>query len=126
MMNEFDLVIHGGLLVSDSGSQKADLGIKDGKIAVVGLNLSGKEVLDASGLLVIPGGVDPHVHLNMPTATTRTSVRIGFPVRWQQPMVAPPLSWILWNHSPINHYRKHCGIARLKRMVGLGWITDCT
>jgi len=73
MMNEFDLVIHGGLLVSDSGSQKADLGIKDGKIAVVGLNLSGKEVLDASGLLVIPGGVDPHVHLNMPTATTRTS-----------------------------------------------------
>ena len=73
MMNEFDLVIHGGLLVSDSGSQKADLGIQDGKIAAVGLNLSGKEVLDASGLMVIPGGVDPHVHLNMPTATTITS-----------------------------------------------------
>jgi dihydropyrimidinase len=73
MINEFDLVIHGGLLVSDSGSQKADLGIIDGKIAAVGLNFSGKEVLDASGLMVIPGGVDPHVHLNMPTATTVTS-----------------------------------------------------
>ncbi len=73
MMNEFDLVIRGGELVSESGSQHADLGIKDGKIAAIGLNLSGQEVLDANGLLVIPGGIDPHVHLNMPTATTRTS-----------------------------------------------------
>jgi dihydropyrimidinase len=72
MMN-FDLVIHNGTILSESGSQLADLGIKDGKIAAIGLNLTGKEVIDASGLLVIPGGVDPHVHLNMPTATTITS-----------------------------------------------------
>ena len=72
MMN-FDLVIHNGTIVSESGSQLADLGIKDGRIAAIGLNLTGKEVIDASGLLVIPGGVDPHVHLNMPTATTITS-----------------------------------------------------
>jgi dihydropyrimidinase len=72
-MMDFDLVIRSGTIVSESSSQRADLGIKDGKIAAIGANLSGKEVVDASGLLVIPGGVDPHVHLNMPTATTRTS-----------------------------------------------------
>lgn len=72
-MNEFDLVIRNGMLVSESGSQKADLGIKEGKIAAIGLSLVGKETIDATGLLVIPGGVDPHVHLNMPTATTITS-----------------------------------------------------
>jgi dihydropyrimidinase len=72
-MNEFDLVIRNGLLVSESGSQQADLGIRDGKIVAIGQNLSGKESIDASGLIVIPGGIDPHVHLNMPTATTRTS-----------------------------------------------------
>jgi dihydropyrimidinase len=72
-MNEFDLVIRKGKLVSESGSQMADLGIKDGKIAAIGLNLVGKETIDATDMLVIPGGVDPHVHLNMPTATTITS-----------------------------------------------------
>ncbi len=72
-MEQFDLVIHGGLLVSDSGSQPADLGINAGKIACVGQGLSGKEMINASGLWVVPGAIDPHVHLNMPTATTRTS-----------------------------------------------------
>lgn len=72
-MNEFDLVIRNGKLVSESGSQMADVGIVDGKITAIGTNLNGKESIDAAGLLVIPGGVDPHVHLNMPTATTITS-----------------------------------------------------
>jgi len=72
-MEDLDLVIRGGTLVSDSGSQQADLGIKDGKIAAIGQHLIAKEVIDANGLFVVPGGIDPHVHLNMPTATTRTS-----------------------------------------------------
>jgi dihydropyrimidinase len=73
MMEEFDLVIKNGLLVDESAQVFADLAIKNGKIAAIGLDFPAAKVVDASGLLVIPGGVDPHVHLNMSTATTRTS-----------------------------------------------------
>lgn len=72
-METFDLVIRGGKLVTGQEVLFLDLGIRDGKIAAQGLNLRGKETIDASGLLVLPGGIDPHVHFQMPTATTVTS-----------------------------------------------------
>ncbi len=72
-MKRFDLVIRGGKLVTDQELLSLDLGITNGKIAAQGLNLIGKEIIDASGLFVLPGGVDPHVHFQMPTATTVTS-----------------------------------------------------
>ncbi|MAT41230.1 MAG: dihydropyrimidinase [Anaerolineaceae bacterium] len=72
-MENFDLVIRGGKLVTDQKVTISDLGIRNGKIAAVGLNLLGKETIDANGFLVLPGGIDPHVHFQMPTATTMTS-----------------------------------------------------
>ncbi len=69
----FDLVIHDGLLVTSSDTFKADLGINAGKIAAIGHKLSGKKTIDASGLYVLPGAVDPHVHLEMPVGKTRSS-----------------------------------------------------
>ena len=69
----FDLVIHDGLLITSSDTFKADLGINAGKIAAIGRKLSGKKTIDASGLYVIPGAVDPHVHLEMPVGKTRSS-----------------------------------------------------
>jgi dihydropyrimidinase len=68
-----DLIIQDGTLVTSTGICQADLGIRDGKIAEIGQGLSGGEAVSAAGLLVIPGGVDPHVHIEMPTAVTRTS-----------------------------------------------------
>jgi allantoinase len=54
----FDLIVRG---------DERDIGIADGVIAAVEPELSGgTEVLDARGLLVLPGGLDPHVHFNEP------------------------------------------------------------
>ncbi len=70
---ELDLVIKNGMLVTGQGVFQADLGIRNGSIAAMGLHLEGQELYNADGLLVIPGAVDAHVHLDMPTSSTRTS-----------------------------------------------------
>jgi dihydropyrimidinase len=69
----FDLVIHSGTLVTASDTFMADIGILDGKIALLGENLQGLQNIDASDKWVLPGGVDPHVHLEMPVGSTRSS-----------------------------------------------------
>lgn len=62
-----DIVIRGGEIVTSAGALGvADVGIQGGKIVEIGAGLDGARVLDASGKLVIPGGVDPHVHLSSP------------------------------------------------------------
>ncbi|GAA4733912.1 dihydroorotase [Nocardioides endophyticus] len=77
-MTELDLIVAGGTIVSPRGRQRADLGIRDGKIAVIGdLSAAASSVLDASGLLVMPGGVDTHVHLMDPGDTSREDFPSG-------------------------------------------------
>jgi dihydropyrimidinase len=70
---EYDLVITNGMTVRGNGTAKLDIGISDGKITAVGQNLTGAQQLDAAGMLVIPGGIDPHVHLAMPTPVAESS-----------------------------------------------------
>ncbi len=63
-----ETVIQGGLVIMPQGPCQADLGIgADGRIHALALpgTLSGKHVVSAEGLIVLPGGVDPHVHINM-------------------------------------------------------------
>ncbi|MEA1977177.1 MAG: amidohydrolase family protein, partial [Chloroflexota bacterium] len=67
---DLDLVITGGTLLTAGDNFRADLGILDGVISAIGEGLSGRETIDARGKLVIPGGVDPHVHLEMPVGPT--------------------------------------------------------
>jgi allantoinase len=65
-----DLVIRGGSVVTPGGVTSADVAITDGLISAVGPNLdSGAQEIDASGLHVLPGGVDSHVHFNEPGHT---------------------------------------------------------
>lgn len=59
-------VIKGGTIVTADRQYKADVLIEGGKIAAIGENLQGDEVIDASEAYVIPGGIDPHTHLEMP------------------------------------------------------------
>ncbi|WLS07588.1 dihydropyrimidinase [Shinella sumterensis] len=59
-------VIKGGTVVTADLTYKADVRVEGGKIVEIGPNLSGDEVLDAAGCYVMPGGIDPHVHLEMP------------------------------------------------------------
>ena len=61
-----DLVIRNGTVLSPGGRLKADIGVEGGSIAAVDVGLRGTDEIDASGCYVLPGGVDPHVHLQMP------------------------------------------------------------
>jgi dihydropyrimidinase len=59
-------LIRNGRIVTAVDDYHADLLLKDGKIAAIGLNLDvgpDVKVIDATGLLVFPGGVDVHTHL---------------------------------------------------------------
>jgi dihydropyrimidinase len=68
-----DLVITNGTLVTSDSTVRADLGISDGRIAEIGVGLAGREKLDATGMLVLPGAVDEHVHLQMPVGEITSS-----------------------------------------------------
>jgi dihydropyrimidinase len=61
-------LITNGTIVTAGGEQKADILIQDEKIKEIGLNLDVGDAnrVDASGLLVMPGGIDPHTHLDLP------------------------------------------------------------
>ncbi|MEN2673885.1 dihydropyrimidinase [Herbaspirillum huttiense] len=66
-MDSFDLVIRNGTVATASDIMQCDVGIKDGKVAMLGRDLPpGHEEIDASGKLVLPGGVDAHCHLDQP------------------------------------------------------------
>jgi dihydropyrimidinase len=69
----FELVISNGTLVTSEATTKADLGISSGRIAAIGTELSGREKLDATGMLVLPGAIDEHVHLQMPVGEFTSS-----------------------------------------------------
>ncbi|WP_105427341.1 dihydropyrimidinase [Neorhizobium tomejilense] len=59
-------VIKGGTIVTADLTYKADVKIDAGRIIEIGPNLFGDTTLDAAGCYVMPGGIDPHVHLEMP------------------------------------------------------------
>lgn len=64
----FDTVIRNGTVVTASDTFVSDIGIKDGRIAVLAAGLDdADEVIDATGLFVLPGGIDSHVHLDQPS-----------------------------------------------------------
>jgi dihydropyrimidinase len=64
-----DLAITGGTCVLPTGTQAADIGVKDGRIVLVGGPGSlpdATRTVSAKDRLVIPGGIDPHIHCSMP------------------------------------------------------------
>lgn len=69
------LLIKSGTLVTAEDVFSADILIEGETIAAIGVNLHvpDAEVIDASGRLILPGGVDPHVHLDLPMAGTVSS-----------------------------------------------------
>jgi dihydropyrimidinase len=65
-----DLIVSGGTVVTPHGSGLFDVGVKDGRIATVstvgGIVAEAHRTIDASGKLVVPGGIDPHTHCAWP------------------------------------------------------------
>jgi dihydropyrimidinase len=68
-------LVRNGRVVTASESYEADLYVDAGKVALVGqgLSLPADTVLDASGCLVLPGGIDAHTHLDMPAGELTSS-----------------------------------------------------
>ena len=79
----FDLVVVGGRVVDGTGAdaRRADVGIKDGKIAAIGTftRKDGRDAIDATGLVVAPGFIDVHTHADDITEQPRAEnfVRMG-------------------------------------------------
>lgn len=74
-MRQFDSIIKGGRIITAADTFKADIGIKDETIVQIGLDLEDKEakIIDAKGKYVMPGGIDPHTHMDMPFGGTYAS-----------------------------------------------------
>jgi len=67
-MNNLDTLIENGLVVTENKTGHFNIGIKDGKIAYLGdENLNAELKINASDLIVLPGGIDPHVHVDQPS-----------------------------------------------------------
>ena len=72
-----EILISGGTVVTPEGRFDADVRVRDGTIVEIGTGLAagaGAREIDATGLRVMPGGVDPHVHLG---GRTRDDYRTG-------------------------------------------------
>ncbi|MCA0922645.1 dihydropyrimidinase [Pseudooceanicola nanhaiensis] len=64
----YDTIIRGGRVSTASDTFDSDIAIRDGKIVALGHDLGeAAEVIDASGLWVLPGGIDSHVHISQPS-----------------------------------------------------------
>ena len=67
-MPSFDTIIRGGTVATAADTFSCDVGIRNGRIAALGHELgSAGEVIDAAGKLVLPGGIDSHVHFAQPS-----------------------------------------------------------
>ncbi len=66
-------IIKNGTVVTADLTYKADVRVEDGRITEIGPDLTGGEMLDATGCYVMPGGIDPHTHLEMPFMGTYSS-----------------------------------------------------
>lgn len=70
------ILIKNGTVITSDTSSVSDILIQDGAVSLVGAGISEKDadrVIDAGGLYVFPGGVDPHVHMNLPVAAGYSS-----------------------------------------------------
>ena len=70
------ILVRGGTVVTADNSVRADVLCQDGGIAAIGPSLeapSGAGIVDAGGMLVMPGGIDPHTHMELPFMGTTAS-----------------------------------------------------
>jgi dihydropyrimidinase len=125
------LLIQGGTVVNADREFKADVLCDGGKIVAVGEGLAvpaGAKTLDASGRLVIPGGIDPHTHMQLPFmgTTTRddfysgtaaamaggTTTIIDFVIPDpQQPLMDAYRTWRGWAEKAAGDYSFHVAVT---------------
>ncbi len=99
MAESFDLILRGGVLMTPSGRIEADVGVRDGKIAAIGLpaGTDAGETIDATGLHVLPGVIDSQVHFREPgnehkedlESGTRAAAMGGVTAIFEMPNTSP-------------------------------------
>ncbi len=119
MGESFDLLIRGGICVLPWGEAEADIGVTGGRIAAIGAlgGAGGAAVFDAAGLHVLPGLIDPHVHLRDPgdagvesiATGTRAAVLGGIATVFDMPNTNPAITdaaRLAWKqgYAPANSY----------------------
>ncbi len=125
----FDTVIRNGTIVTASDTYAADIGINGDKISAIAAPLPSENagrVIDASGFLVLPGGIDVHTHLDMPfggttsaddfeTGTTAaafggTTTLIDFAIQYKGQTLRHAFDkWMLKAHGKaLTDYAFHC------------------
>ncbi len=98
----YDLIIRNGTCVLPWGEAATDIGVRDGRIAALGVDSrqEAAESLDATGLHVLPGLIDAHVHLrdpgdaaieSIPTGT-RAALLGGIATVFDMPNTSPPVT----------------------------------
>jgi dihydroorotase len=102
MAAHFDLIIRGGTCVLPWGMEQTSVGVRDGRIMALGVGpeATAGETIDAAGLHVLPGLIDPHVHLrdpgnaaveSIPTGT-RAAVLGGLTAVFDMPNTSPSIT----------------------------------
>src|SRR5215813_10756475 len=74
-MVSMPILIKHGTLITASETFEADILVEGETISLIGKNLQhpNAEIIDAAGKLILPGGIDPHVHLDLPMFDTVSS-----------------------------------------------------
>ncbi len=100
MAEPFDLLIKGGTIVNQNGVGVGDIGVRAGRIAAIGAlgSATAPEIIDATGLHVLPGVIDTQVHFREPggehkedlESGSRAAVLGGVTAVFEMPNTAPP------------------------------------
>lgn len=78
MAKQFDLILKGGIAATPNGIAAADVAVKDGRIAAIGaVSGTAAEVIDATGLHVLPGVIDSQVHFREPGLEHKEDLATG-------------------------------------------------
>jgi dihydroorotase len=106
MPEHFELIVRNGTLVTGDGRRRADVGVRDGRIAAIGdpgtLAGTATDELDAAGRHVLPGLIDGHVHFRQPgmehkedwLTGSRAAVMGGVTTVLDMPNTIPPTATV--------------------------------
>ena len=125
------LLVRGGTVVNGDRSFRADVYCDEGRIAAIGDDLrapAGARVVDAGGQYVMPGGIDPHTHMELPFMGTvasedfysgtaaglagGTTMIIDFVIPSpQQPLLDAYRQWRGWAQKSAADYSFHVAVT---------------
>jgi dihydroorotase len=123
MAGSYDLIIRGGIVVNQDGEGRRDVGVTAGRIAAIGDlgAASAGEVVEATGLHVLPGVIDTQVHFREPGLThkedletgSRSAVLGGVTAVFEMPNTDPLTTSAdaLADKIARGHHRMHCDFA---------------